>query len=381
MRGKVSRVILVCTILIALSYAWWPFQKDDEKPKKRRGRGGRDRDEESDRVEQEWEVESDDRYEPEKGRGVSGSRDRDKQERERNRRAAIKSPSEKARAADRASRKKPRNREEMESKAAMKDALADEDVAETETFEDDGYLSDDEIHRLWTEHMHDFVPEDMMNTVIEKNSVEALYENISHTTPTTIKGAYYVYGGSKEKGISCVVYDPDRNILYKRKGSPQGILVFETTVPGEYSVVFSNFQSGQDLIVTLALHTYEEDKEQHDEYDLTDDGERIMRGQKDNAFTGDGEEQIETRSAEDMVADDEDVGNVRQMLRDIQVKSKQIQSEAKLSLMRQSGHNEDLLTNASWNFYVALLELCAFAGILFFQTHHIKKCLDNKLIL
>ena len=33
MRGKVSRVILVCTILIALSYAWWPFQKDDEKPK------------------------------------------------------------------------------------------------------------------------------------------------------------------------------------------------------------------------------------------------------------------------------------------------------------------------------------------------------------
>ena len=49
--------------------------------------------------------------------------------------------------------------------------------------------------------------------------------------------------------------------------------------------------------------------------------------------------------------------------------------------MRQSGHNEDLLTNASWNFYVALLELCAFAGILFFQTHHIKKCLDNKLIL
>ena len=47
----------------------------------------------------------------------------------------------------------------------MKDVLADETVQETDTFEDDyGYLSDDEIHRLWTEHMHDFVPEDMMNT-------------------------------------------------------------------------------------------------------------------------------------------------------------------------------------------------------------------------
>ena len=90
-----------------------------------------------------------------------------------------------------------------------------------------------------------------------------------------------MYGGSKDKAISCVVYDPDRKVLYKRKGSPQGILVFDTTVPGEYSVVFSNFQAGQDVIVTLALHTYEE-KEEIIEYDLTDDGDRIMRGQNDS---------------------------------------------------------------------------------------------------
>ena len=314
MRGKVSRVILVCTILIALSHGWWPFQKDDDKPKKRRGRGGRDRDEEPDRVEQEWEVENDDRYEPEKGRGAG--RERDKQAREKSRRDAIKSPAEKERDRKRENRRKPRNREELEQKDTMKSVLNDDSVEENETFEDDGYLSDDEIHRLWTEHMHDFVPEDMMNTVIEKNSVEALYENISHTTPTTIKGAYYVYGGSKEKSISCVVYDPDRNVLYKRKGSPQGILVFDTTVPGEYSVVFSNFQSGQDLIVTLALHTYEDDKESHPEYDLTDDGERVMRNQ-DQFKTGEGEETIDTRSEEDKAADDDDVGNVRQMLRDI----------------------------------------------------------------
>lgn len=44
--------------------------------------------------------------------------------------------------------------------------------------------------------MHDFVPEDMINVIVEKNQVEALYEYIGHETPTTIKGAYYVYGGN-----------------------------------------------------------------------------------------------------------------------------------------------------------------------------------------
>ena len=89
--------------------------------------------------------------------------------------------------------------------------------------------------------MHDFVPEDMINVIVDKNSVVAVYESIGHESPTKIKGAYYVYGGSKDKSISCVVYDPNRSILYKRKGSPQGILIFDTTVPGEYSIVFSNY--------------------------------------------------------------------------------------------------------------------------------------------
>ena len=84
----------------------------------------------------------------------------------------------------------------MEDKNVMKDILQDDAVEETETFEDDGYLSDDEIHKLWTQHMHDFVPEDMINVIVEKNQVEALYEYIGHETPTTIKGAYYVYGGN-----------------------------------------------------------------------------------------------------------------------------------------------------------------------------------------
>ena len=46
----------------------------------------------------------------------------------------------------------------MEDKQIMKDVIYDEYIEETDTFEDDGYLTDAEIHELWTEHMHDFVP-------------------------------------------------------------------------------------------------------------------------------------------------------------------------------------------------------------------------------
>ena len=45
--------------------------------------------------------------------------------------------------------------------------------------------------------MHDFVPDDMLNVIVERSTTEALYEQINHTTPTTIKGAYYVLNGNE----------------------------------------------------------------------------------------------------------------------------------------------------------------------------------------
>lgn len=92
--------------------------------------------------------------------------------------------------------------------------------------------------------MHDFVPEDMMNVIVETRTTEALFEEINHKTPTQIKGAYYVLNGNAEKTVDCMVYDPNREIVYKRKGSAQGILLFDTTIPGEYAIIFSNQQSG-----------------------------------------------------------------------------------------------------------------------------------------
>ena len=93
MRGKVSRVILVCTLLILLSHAWWPFEKNDEKPKKR-GRRGREETVED-------TVEEDDRQyrdsDSSNDRRDNRYRDTEKDAREERKRDQIKSPSEKAR--------------------------------------------------------------------------------------------------------------------------------------------------------------------------------------------------------------------------------------------------------------------------------------------
>ena len=60
---------------------------------------------------------------------------------------------------------------------------------------------------------------------------------------------------------------------------------------------------------------------------------------------------------------------------------KQLQSEQKLSVMRLNGHNEDTIENQDWNFYFMLIETACFMGIAGFQIHHIKKMLDNKLVI
>ena len=81
-----------------------------------------------------------------------------------------------------------------------------------------------------------------------------------------------------------IIQDPLKNVIYKRTNELQGIILFNTTMPGEYSFVFANFDSfGTDKPVTFALHTYEETKEEDPvEYDFTKDGKRIIRGSDDN---------------------------------------------------------------------------------------------------
>lgn len=126
--------------------------------------------------------------------------------------------------------------------------------------------------------MHDFVPEDMVNFIIPNKQHTILFETIRHENPTTIKGAYYVKGGDKDKYVSVMILDPKRNVVYMRKQAPQHIIMFDSTLPGEYSFIFGNFYCGKEVTVTMALHTYELAREEPIEYDLDDDGNRIIRG-------------------------------------------------------------------------------------------------------
>ncbi len=132
--------------------------------------------------------------------------------------------------------------------------------------------------------MHDFVPEDMVNFVIADGKHAVLFETIGHISPTKIKGAYYVKGGNSTKYVSVIVLDPTRKVVYYKKQAPQHIIVFDSTFPGEYSFIFGNFYTGQDITVTMALHTYELRKEEPIEYDLDEAGNRIIRGQNQKPF-------------------------------------------------------------------------------------------------
>ena len=113
-----------------------------------------------------------------------------------------------------------------------------------------------------------------------------------------------------------MVYDPNRDIVYKRKGSAQGILLFETTMPGEYAIIFSNHRAGVDLTVTLALHTYEE-KEEEIAYDIDANGNRFVKNTSGKEMI-DGAEIAEAMGGEEnMAATEDEVGGVKRMLREI----------------------------------------------------------------
>lgn len=252
--------------------------------------------------------------------------------------------------------------------------LFDDSIIDTVTVEDDIKLKNDEIYKLWETNMHDFVPEDLTNFVIDENSAAVLYENIGHLSPMLIKGAYYVHGGASASPINVFVQDPDKNIIYKRSGEIQGIILFNTTIPGEYSFIFSNLDDNLEKVATLAIHTYE-DKLDPIQYDINDKGDTVVKNDPRR------KEREEDLKEELELAGDEEIANVRNLLRLMQTHSKQIQTEAKMSLLRQDSHNEDVLMNGDWHFYAMLVEVALFVAILAVQMNHLMVSLDNKLVL
>ncbi len=193
--------------------------------------------------------------------------------------------------------------------------LDDTTIIDTVTLEDDIKLKNDEIYKMWEKNMHDFVPEDLTNFIVDASSAAVLYETIGHTNPTLVKGAYYVHGGPDARPINVFVQDPDKAIIYKRSGEIQGIILFNTTIPGEYSFIFSNLDDNLDKTTTLAIHTYE-DKLDPIQYDITDRGETVVK------FDPKKKEREDDLKEELELAGDEEIGSVRNLLRLIQTHAK-----------------------------------------------------------
>ena len=80
-----------------------------------------------------------------------------------------------------------------------------EEEVDTLTPEDNLALSNNQIITLWEKHMHDFVPEDMINFLIEADKSVYFYEQISHTSPTLVRGAYYVNGGEEAPKLKAMI--------------------------------------------------------------------------------------------------------------------------------------------------------------------------------
>lgn len=59
--------------------------------------------------------------------------------------------------------------------------LQDSTIIDTVTEEDNIKLKNDEIYKMWEKNMHDFVPEDLTNFVVDAGSAAVLYETIGHT--------------------------------------------------------------------------------------------------------------------------------------------------------------------------------------------------------
>ena len=167
------------------------------------------------------------------------------------------------------------SKDEVLLESDIEEILADALIVDTATPEDDIKLKNDEVYKLWEKNMHDFVPEDLTNFVVDASSATVLYEDIGHLEETLVKGAYYVHGGQDAKVINVFVQDPNKNIIYKRSNEVQGIILFNSTVPGQYAFIFSNLDDSAEKTATLAIHTYEEKEEA---WSYNEHGERVDDG-------------------------------------------------------------------------------------------------------
>lgn len=149
-------------------------------------------------------------------------------------------------------------------------------------------------------------------------------------------------------------------MLFVKRNDIQGIILFETTVRGEYTFIISKAKKSKgDLDVTLALHTYDE-KEDAVSFDL-DETTGVITKKDSQAQIGEGEIS-ESEDGKDKAEDY--ILSVRQTLSHAYTMAKKVSTESKMSMQRQESHNQDLLDNMNWNIVAMLIECVVFVSIL-----------------
>ena len=86
-------------------------------------------------------------------------------------------------------------------------------------------------------------------------------------------------------------------------------------------------------------------------------------------------------NGEDSQLKDMDVENLRLKIRDVYHEVRGLQSEARMSQIRQDGINQVVQDNNKSNFYSALLESLIFVAIGAAQVWYIKNLLDSKRVI
>jgi len=177
--------------------------------------------------------------------------------------------------------------------------------------------------------------------------------------------------------------------VYNSKQKDAGVMTFNTTLTGEYTIVFSN-PGNMEKIVYFAFHAENEEKEDTELYDIKD-GERITKDRTDfeievavaevDEIKKKNEEYKEKVGHLIDVASEEELELTRRTIGKIHRATTGIAEQVHLSQLRQEQHNEDVRERGKTQVYVALGELGFFIVVIFIGQYFLKRSLDNKLVM
>jgi len=255
--------------------------------------------------------------------------------------------------------------------------------------EEKEYTSDEEILlKEWETHMGDFVPEDMLNILLESRDQISIFTDIE-VASTDVRAAYYVSGGTKKETVDIFVHDPYGDRIVAQRGKNQGIIRFSTAKygPGTYEFVISNTRDRVDgKPITFALHSGQDDV--HDEF-----GEHILKDSPEwqqhisesdpNKYAeifggGKVEEPYDELHS---YADEEDLKSLNTIMGKSIKSVRKLVQETKMSLTRQTDRNQELQDGQYYNGLAMLVECTVFCSIVSVFLYHMKKTLDTKTLL